>query len=79
MDLVIAITILYLILVFLISRIPQNSDLGISLAISAAKTGVRFPCRFVKNFYGYHLSEFERKCIKEITKCEGDCEECLEM
>uniref|UniRef100_A0A7J2TJL5 Uncharacterized protein n=1 Tax=Archaeoglobus fulgidus TaxID=2234 RepID=A0A7J2TJL5_ARCFL len=67
----------YLILTIFLSYKLQRPDF-VSLAISIARSGIRFPCRFIKDVYGICLSKTERICVKEITECEGCCEDCLE-
>ncbi|MDW7990238.1 MAG: hypothetical protein RMH75_06210 [Archaeoglobaceae archaeon] len=79
MDLIVfAIVVTYFVANMIVAHKTRNYD-RVTLAISIAKAGVRFPCRFVKTVYGFSLNEKERKCVKEITSCERECEECMDF
>jgi len=67
----------YLIFTIFLSYKLKRPDF-VGLAISIARSGIRYPCRFLKDVYGVNLSEMEKRCVKEITECNGICEECLE-
>ena len=67
----------YLIFTIFLSYKLKRPDF-VGLAISIARSGIRYPCRFLKDVYGVSLSEMEKRCVREITECNGTCEECLE-
>uniref|UniRef100_A0A7J3M1Z2 Uncharacterized protein n=1 Tax=Archaeoglobus fulgidus TaxID=2234 RepID=A0A7J3M1Z2_ARCFL len=67
----------FLILSFIIQNMTQEKEIAAFMAIQLAKNGYRFPCRFVKEFYGYTLSDYQRARVREIVTCEVDCVDCL--
>ncbi len=72
-----AIVIIFLATSFLIQIMTKDREYAVFLAIQLAKNGFRFPCRFIRDFYGYVLNEHQRRCVREIIECELDCVDCL--
>lgn len=62
---------------FLLQLMTKERETMVFLAIQLAKNGVRYPCRFIKEFYGYTLSEYQRICVREIVACELECVDCI--
>ncbi|MEM0203027.1 MAG: hypothetical protein QXO16_05285 [Archaeoglobaceae archaeon] len=62
---------------FLLQIMTKEKEAMVFLAIQLAKNGIRFPCRFIREFYGYTLSERQRICVREIVACELECVDCL--
>lgn len=76
-PLALAIVIAFLAISFLLQSMTKEKEEMIFTAIQLAKNGVRFPCRFIREFYGYVLDEHQRNCVREIIECELDCIDCL--
>lgn len=76
-PLALAIVIAFLAISFLIQTMTREKEEMTFTAIQLAKNGVRFPCRFIRDFYGYVLNEHQRRCVREIIECELDCVDCL--
>lgn len=54
---------------------------GMVLAILAGSSGIDYPCKFIREKYCEHAIETDeqKKYVRYVTGCTGDCEMCIEV